>query len=55
VQDRGNEAAALPSGTVSTHSFNMESWTKNGLRYFAVGDVSGEDIEKLSKLLRDAG
>lgn len=55
VQDRGNETATLPSGPVSTMSFNVESWTKNGLRYFVVGDVSGPDIEQLSKLLRDAG
>jgi anti-sigma factor RsiW len=54
-QDRGNETATLPSGPVSTMSFNVESWTKNGLRYFVVGDVSGEDIERLSKLLHDAG
>jgi anti-sigma factor RsiW len=53
--DRGNETATLPSGPVSTMSFNVEGWTKNGLRYFVVGDVSGQDIEKLSKLLRDAG
>ena len=36
-------------------SFNVENWTQNGLRYFVVGDVSAEDIEGLSKLLRDAG
>jgi len=54
IQDRGAETATLPSGPVSTMSFNVESWTKNGLRYFVVGDVSGDDIEKLGKLLRDA-
>ena len=54
-QDRGNETATLPSGAISAMSFNIESWTKNGLRYFVVGDVSGNDIEKLSNLLRDTG
>jgi len=53
-QDREEQTVALPAGSVSTMSFNVESWTKNGLRYFVVGDVSGDDIEKLSKLLRDA-
>ena len=53
VQDRDEETATLPSGPVSTMSFNVESWTKNGLRYFVVGDVSGDDIEKLSKLFRE--
>ena len=51
-QDRGEKNATLPSGPVSTMSFNVESWTQNGLRYFVVGDVSGEDIEKLSNLFR---
>lgn len=52
-QDRGEETATLASGPISTMSFNVESWTKNGLRYFVVGDVSGDDIEKLSKLFRE--
>lgn len=54
-QDRGAESATLPSSPVSLLSFTMESWTKNGLRYFVVGDVAAQDIESLSKLLRDAG
>ena len=52
-QDRENETATLPSGPVSSMSFNVESWTQNGLRYFVIGDVSGEDIEKLGKLFRE--
>jgi anti-sigma factor RsiW len=54
-QDRGDETAALASAPVSMLSFTVESWTKNGLRYFVVGDVGAQDIESLSKLLRDAG
>jgi len=54
-QDRGVETAALASSPVSMLSFTVESWTKNGLRYFVVGDVGAQDIESLSKLLRDAG
>jgi anti-sigma factor RsiW len=53
-QDRGEETASPPSGSVHMLSFNMENWTQNGLRYFVVGDVGGEDIEGLSKLLQDA-
>jgi anti-sigma factor RsiW len=55
LQDRGEETASLPSGPVHALSFNLESWTQNGLRYFVVGDVSADDIRALSKLLRDAG
>src|SRR3984957_970385 len=54
-QDRGEETASLPSGPVHAMSFNVENWTQNGLRYFVVGDVSSEDIQKLANLLRDAG
>jgi hypothetical protein len=36
-------------------SFNFENWTQNGLRYFVVGDVSADDIEALSRLLKNAG
>ena len=54
-QDRGDATAALASAPVSMLSFTVESWTKNGLRYFVVGDVGAQDIESLSKLLRDAG
>jgi anti-sigma factor RsiW len=54
-QDRGDETASLPSGPVHALSFNIENWTQNGLRYFVVGDVSSDDIQALSKLLRDAG
>jgi anti-sigma factor RsiW len=54
-QDRGHDTAVSASTPVSTLSFTVESWTKNGLRYFVVGDVGAPDIERLSKLLRDAG
>lgn len=52
-QDRGMEAAnsSLP---IQAHSFQVEGWAQNGLRYFVVGDVGPSDIETLSKLLRDA-
>ena len=54
-QDRGDETASLASGPVHAVSFNVENWTQDGLRYFVVGDVGAEDIQALSKLLRDAG
>ncbi len=53
-QDRGPETAAS-SGPMHAVSFKVQNWTQNGLRYFVVGDVSANDIEALSKLLRDAG
>jgi anti-sigma factor RsiW len=54
-QDRGDETASLPSGPIHALSFNVENWTQNGLRYFVLGDVGADDIQALSRLLRDAG
>jgi anti-sigma factor RsiW len=45
---------SLLAGPVNALSFNTESWTQNGLRYFVLGDASADDIRALSKLLRDA-
>lgn len=54
-QDRGDGTSALASAPVSMLSFTVESWTKKGLCYFVVGDVGAQEIDSLSKLLRDAG
>ncbi|MFY9949757.1 MAG: zf-HC2 domain-containing protein [Candidatus Sulfotelmatobacter sp.] len=55
LPERVDEMTRLSSGPVNALSFQMDSWTKNGLRYFVVGDASADDIRALSKLLRDAG
>jgi anti-sigma factor RsiW len=47
-------AGTTASGALQMRSFNFEEWAQNGLRYFVVGDVGANDIEALSKLLRDA-
>jgi anti-sigma factor RsiW len=31
-------------------SFNMETWSRDGLRYFVIGDANAADIHELSKL-----
>jgi anti-sigma factor RsiW len=53
-QDRGPEMASWAAEPTSMLSFTFETWAKNGLRYFVVGDVSSADVDALSKLLRDA-
>lgn len=35
-------------------SFNMETWSQDGLRYFVVGDAAPENIRKLSEALKSA-
>jgi anti-sigma factor RsiW len=33
-------------------SFNIRSWTQDGLRYFVIGDASGNDIDNLAVMLK---
>jgi len=33
-------------------SFNMETWSKGGLRYFVIGDASAADIDGLARLFK---
>jgi len=54
-QDRGMETAVASPAPVSMLSFTVESWKKNGLRYFVVGDVGAQDVERLSTLFRGTG
>jgi anti-sigma factor RsiW len=35
-------------------SFNMETWSQDGLRYFVIGDASAADVDSLAKLLKAA-
>jgi anti-sigma factor RsiW len=35
-------------------SFNMETWSQGGLRYFVIGDASGAEINRLVNLLKGA-
>jgi anti-sigma factor RsiW len=34
-------------------SFNLETWSQGGLRYFVIGDASAADIHHLAKLFKD--
>jgi anti-sigma factor RsiW len=49
--------ARLDSDLVSPKqqlTFNMETWTQGGLRYFVIGDASAADIDSLAKLFEAA-
>jgi len=44
-----------PEGDLQTAlSFNVRSWSHNGLRYFVIGDASAQDLDKLSELMKAA-
>jgi anti-sigma factor RsiW len=36
-------------------SFNVRSWSRGGLVYFAVSDVNGADLDALRELMKNAG
>lgn len=36
-------------------SFQVRTWSHNGLRYFAISDAGADDVEKLSELIKAAG
>ncbi len=53
LQDSQNLIGLSASpASVRRLAFNMESWSDNGLRYIAIGDVSAEDVRTLGNLLR---
>jgi anti-sigma factor RsiW len=51
---------SLPAGLADNSlkpaklSFNMETWSQGGLRYFVIGDASAADIDNLAKLFKSA-
>ncbi|SRR5258708_5241495 len=54
LQDRA-VGTALPREMARTElSFNIQSWSRNGLRYFVIGDASADDVDKLSRLLKSS-
>ncbi|HEX8817244.1 MAG TPA: zf-HC2 domain-containing protein [Terriglobales bacterium] len=46
--------AALREGIQRQTTFNTESWSANGLRYFVIGDASAQDVDNLAILLKEA-
>jgi anti-sigma factor RsiW len=49
----GNEG--VRDAAQSALSFNLRSWSHNGLRYCVIGDANAQDLDKLSELMRAAG
>jgi anti-sigma factor RsiW len=53
-QDRELGNLRLDDSARSALSFNVRTWSQNGLRYFAVSDVSSSDLDKLCEMLKAA-
>ncbi|HEY1263030.1 MAG TPA: anti-sigma factor [Terriglobales bacterium] len=46
------KAASAGSGAVEEATFDVESWSQNGLRYFVIGDAGAEATRKLAELFK---
>lgn len=44
-----------PADAAQAASFNVRSWSHNGVDYFVIGDASPQDLDKLSELIKAAG
>jgi anti-sigma factor RsiW len=51
-QERALDGMRSAETSLTDLSFGVHSWSRNGLRYFVIGDVSGDDLDKLSNLLK---
>jgi anti-sigma factor RsiW len=56
VQDGGDFSRLLPKASEPwrSMSFNVQSWSAGGLRYFVVSDAAPEDVSALAALLKQA-
>ena len=53
-QERSLPATLSDSAQPHKLSFNMETWSQGGLRYFVIGDASAANIDSLAKLFKAA-
>ena len=54
-QEKDLRNVSEADSTLNSLSFQVRSWTHNGLRYFVIGDANAQDLDKLSELLKAAG
>jgi len=56
VQESGALASGFPpsGGTDVRYSFNLETWTSRGLRFFVIGDAEKAEIQRLAQALQSA-
>jgi anti-sigma factor RsiW len=52
-QERDRNGARVKS-PAKAYSFNTETWSQDGLRYFVIGDTGEDDIHRLAELLKNA-
>jgi anti-sigma factor RsiW len=53
-QDRLDQRLTSSDSRSRRLTFNVETWTQGGLRYFVIGDASAANIDSLAKLFKAA-
>jgi anti-sigma factor RsiW len=53
-QERAVEGANPGERDAAGLSFGVRTWSRNGLRYFVIGDASPQNLDQLSELLKAA-
>jgi anti-sigma factor RsiW len=53
-QERAAEGIRAKETASTELSFGIRTWTRNGLRYFVIGDASAEDLDRLNDLLKSS-
>jgi len=56
LQDSGAMATAFPlsTGVDTQDSFNVDTWSSHGLRFFVIGDAEKAEIQRLAQNLQSA-
>jgi anti-sigma factor RsiW len=54
-QQRALDNIHTDKAVQNSFSFNLRTWSQNGLRYFVMSDVSAQDVDRLSELLKAGG
>lgn len=56
LQDSGTMATAFPlsTGVDTQDSFNVDTWSSHGLRFFVIGDAEKTEIQRLAQNLQSA-
>jgi anti-sigma factor RsiW len=53
-QERAAGPSAVTENLRTALSFNLRGWNSHDLSYFVIGDASGDDLDKLSSMLKAA-
>jgi len=54
-QEQALGSACAGEGSQSAQSFGARTWSHDGLCYFMISDVAGQDMDKLRELMKSAG